>query len=50
MSVLDEPKAQPRIRIFGELPAWTGFVTMISICAIALCILSRRIRAAQVVR
>jgi len=35
---------------FGELPAWTGFVTMISICAIALCILSRRIRAAQVVR
>jgi ABC-2 type transport system permease protein len=34
----------------GEMPSWTGFVTMISICAIALFTLSRKIRAAQVVR
>jgi len=35
---------------FGSVPAWTGFVTMIGICAMALFMLNRKIRAAQVVR
>jgi ABC-2 type transport system permease protein len=35
---------------FGTLPAWTGFVTMIGVCAIALFMLDKKIRATQVVR
>ena len=35
---------------FGTLPAWSGLVSMAGICAIALFMLSKRIRAAQVVR
>jgi ABC-2 type transport system permease protein len=35
---------------FGSVPAWTGFVTMIGICAMALFMLNKKIRAAQVVR
>jgi ABC-2 type transport system permease protein len=34
---------------FGILPAWTGFVTMIGVCAVALYMLDKRIRATQVV-
>ena len=35
---------------FGQLPAWTGFLTMIAVCAIALLMLGKKIRAAQAVR
>jgi ABC-2 type transport system permease protein len=35
---------------FGTVPAWTGFITMIVIGAIALFMLNKKIRAAQVVR
>lgn len=35
---------------FGTVPAWTGFVTMIVFCVIALFMLNKKIRAAQVVR
>jgi ABC-2 type transport system permease protein len=35
---------------FGTIPAWTGLVSIIGICALALFMLGKRIRAAQVVR
>ncbi|HET9941799.1 MAG TPA: hypothetical protein VFR05_00575, partial [Terriglobia bacterium] len=34
----------------GTLPAWTGFITLISVCALALWLLNWKIKPAQVVR
>lgn len=35
---------------YGTIPAWTGLVSMVGICVVALFMLGKRIRAAQVVR
>jgi ABC-2 type transport system permease protein len=35
---------------YGTLPAWTGLISMAAICVVALFMLGRKIRAAQVVR
>ncbi len=35
---------------WGTMPAWTGLITLISVCGIALFLLSWKIRPAQVVR
>jgi ABC-2 type transport system permease protein len=35
---------------FETMPAWTGFLTMIAVCGIALFMLGKKVRATQVVR
>jgi ABC-2 type transport system permease protein len=35
---------------YGTLPAWTGLISMAAICLVALLMLGKKIRAAQVVR
>jgi ABC-2 type transport system permease protein len=48
--LLRESNYQINMIPFGTVPAWTGLVTLIAVCGMALLLLRWRIRPAQVVR